>query len=120
MIGRRCSALALLAGLAAASAAAEPPVIVEGRAQPDSIVVSYADLNIGSAAGRATLEGRVRGAARTLCLSHVVEPLDVTLDRRRCYRGAIADAGRQIDQAVTRLNGTRLAGNTSIQVAMPR
>ena len=94
--------------LGAGSAFAEP-VVVEGTRYPTERV-SYADLNLTDDQGISTLKRRVRGAAGRLCLSHSVEPLQVWLASKNCYRGAVADAYSQIDRVIAgQRSGTSLA-----------
>ena len=57
------AAASLVAGLITAGLAAAPAV----AQAPAGIAVSYADLNLGSAAGREALDGRIAGAAAQLC-----------------------------------------------------
>jgi UrcA family protein len=70
-------------------------------AEPMQVNISYADLNIESAAGVRSLHGRLKSAAR-----HVCAPLD---DGRnspanfafvRCYQAALDSAVAQIDRPV--------------------
>lgn len=81
-----------------------------------SASVSYADLDIRNAAGRATLERRVRGTASQLCKPHVGTANGERVQRRRCYLEAAASARPQIDQAVARAQ-TRLASVGTITIA---
>jgi UrcA family protein len=80
-------------GLAGASNAAQPDVL-----EPRQMSVSYADLNIESAAGLKALYGRLQFAARLVCA-----PFDdgqhrtVNFHFRGCYRNAL-------DSAVAKIN----------------
>lgn len=51
--------------------------------------VTYADLDLQSAVGRAALVGRIRSAAGLLCLEDNVAPVGDKLDRTHCYRAAV-------------------------------
>jgi UrcA family protein len=53
--------------LAAAALLASPQVCAFQSAQGDSVVVSYADLNLSSASDRAILEARVERAINHVC-----------------------------------------------------
>jgi UrcA family protein len=73
----------------ASSAHASPAEIVVSNAP--AAHVSYADLDLNSAAGRHSLAGRIRYAADALCLEDNVEPLQIKAERMRCYRTAVAN-----------------------------
>jgi len=87
---------------------------IEVRAE--SAQVSYADLNIGSAAGLATLRQRVRGAASTLCRPNLPGITGERIRRYRCFRAAIASARPQIDAAVARRAAAQLAAARAITI----
>ena len=103
-----CSAIAVtLAGLAVSTPAFAKEVPVVIVASPDVIRqrISYADLNLASLAGEATLNRRVGGAIRSLC----VEATDggdsnflSNLQNNRCRTSAWRQADPQIAQAVQR------------------
>ena len=82
------SAASMLGG-AASPALAAPP---EARTR----IVSYADLNLASAAGRARLESRIERAVRAVCGSPIVWELR-SFDRvQECRAEARADAAAQL------------------------
>ncbi|MEG3175393.1 UrcA family protein [Sphingomonas sp. RB3P16] len=60
--------------------------------------VSFADLDLLGQAGKATLQRRIRAAARRVCDTQGVPSLAVKLDAMRCNRRAIARAAAQIDR----------------------
>ena len=60
--------------------------------------ISFADLDLRGEAGQATLQRRIRGAARRVCDTHGVLPLSVKLGEMRCNRNAIARASVQLDR----------------------
>lgn len=60
--------------------------------------VSFADLDVRGEAGQATLQRRIRGAARRVCGIYGVLPLSVKLGEMRCNRSAIARASAQLDR----------------------
>lgn len=103
----------LCAALAATAAAAAPPIEVQGLR---SIEVSYGDLNMTSGEGLATLDSRIRGAARQLCRPDHSGIMPERVERRACYRTAVADAQAQL--ALSQPAGTRLASRQSIVVAV--
>ena len=64
--------------------------------------VSYGDLDIRSLAGQATLAGRIRAAANTLCTERNVAPLKVKLQQIQCYSSAVASGSTQVDAITVR------------------
>ena len=81
-----------------ANAVSAAPVIVMGSPAPTERV-SVADLNLLGNAGKATLQARIRAAARRVCGSRGSSLADDT-DARRCVRIAIAGALAQVDRTV--------------------
>lgn len=77
-----------------------------------SVVVSFADLNLDSTAGKARLERRIEQAAATVC--GPVDRLSIT-DRRHndeCQQRAIANASRAMVEVVANTrNSIRVAAN---------
>jgi UrcA family protein len=66
---------------------------VAGEASVVTTAVSYAGLDLGSAAGQQMLEKRIRLAARQACgVNPDVRHLALTVDAVRCYRSAVAGA----------------------------
>jgi len=105
---------AALAVAAPAFAQGEAPVIVEGG-RPTA-VVSYADLNLASNSGVATLNGRVSRAASNICVSNTRKDLSAHLAELNCFKSAMAGAKTQIDRAVAD-SRTQLASSGAIKVA---
>lgn len=95
-----------------AGAAQQAPIEVTSR----SVAVSYGDLDLRTVAGRETLDGRVRQAARALCQPDIAGITQERFARRACFRDAIADAGVRIDQAAASFAQTR-TGGAAISVA---
>ena len=91
------------------------PMLVEGGLPV--AIVSYADLNIASAAGRHVLEGRVVRAASDLCLESRRQSLSEFAAQHRCFSVAMAKARVDIDIAVARASG-QLASARTIMVAV--
>lgn len=84
----------ILIGLAAAaflSGTADARSIVVTRDALPTARVSYADLNLASVAGRATLQGRIRSAADTVCEVMGDRSLKTQLAVLSCYHVAVAD-----------------------------
>lgn len=108
MMYRTVIAIAATA-LGAGSAIGQPPVIVEGDPTP-SAVVSYADLDITSAAGEDHLVQRIRAASADLCLENNKEDLQVAVERRDCYNTAVTSGMQQMHTAIAaRQSGAALA-----------
>ena len=89
--------------LAAAAAVFAAPASAESlSADIVQTEVSYADLNLSSVAGRATLEGRVRGAVRSVCGS-IQGPSTAEHERhQKCRSSALAGANAQVDEVLAR------------------
>ncbi|HEX5238983.1 MAG TPA: UrcA family protein [Sphingomicrobium sp.] len=81
------------------SAASAAPILVSVNAVP-AAHVSYADINLASAQGRARLEGRIRGAAENLCAATGDRTIEAYLTARVCYDAAVASGLRQMNDAV--------------------
>lgn len=104
----------------AAPVAAEPIVATAPKGDAQSVLVSYADLNLGSESGMARLESRLRAAARQVCdVRPDMESLRHKLATSRCFDVALErgrDAGREVIAAYR--SGQRLAART-IAIAKP-
>jgi UrcA family protein len=83
----------------AASAASANPIVVSA-ASPPTAHVAYSDLDLASSAGQARLEGRIRAAAESLCVTRGEEALEDLLADRSCYRAAVASGLQQMDRLV--------------------
>jgi UrcA family protein len=57
-----------------------------------TVRVSYADLNLANAEGRATLDRRIAGAARSICGSYFQTDLQMAALVQNCREDAIASA----------------------------
>jgi UrcA family protein len=79
-----------LASLMVASALVVPTV--SNASDSRSVRVSYADLNLGSALGRHTLERRISVAARTVCDIEDSRELALASATNLCRSDAIASA----------------------------
>lgn len=100
------------------SAGAQSRADITVTAEPVAFV-SYGDLNLRTASGVETLNGRVRRAAKQVCgISNGTEPLYAEMNGRTCWRAAVADAQPQIDSAISTFE---FAGRDSrITVALKR
>jgi UrcA family protein len=114
------NSLVKIIGLAAltlaAAAPAAPPIVVEGETQPTA-TISYADLDLGTAAGRARLDSRIRRAAKQLCLDEGVRDLADRLNQKACLNFAVASARPQIEQAIVTAGRSPLPVSKTIVVA---
>ena len=100
---------ALLAAAVSMPAAA----LAQSNSGSRSVAVSYADLDLGSPAGRQTLDERVAGAVRELCGPSWLLSMNETVQRRHCVREAFASARPQVALAVARRGtGTLVAMTT--------
>lgn len=92
---------ALAGALLTACAATSIPA-AHARANIDmgeeNVVVDYRDLDLARPEGRATLQGRLRAAARAVCGAPEREELRAVFARRDCYELAI---GRAIRESAT-------------------
>ncbi|MCW3838450.1 UrcA family protein [Sphingomonas canadensis] len=61
--------------------------------------VSYADLDLGSAAGRAQLEHRIQAAVRLVCEDPKTRDLRREVQNRGCRDTALANAAAQREKA---------------------
>jgi len=96
------------------SALAQPPVVITGDALPFQ-VVSYADLNINSEAGKDRLVDRIRSAAEDLCLDSSKEQVKFEAARHRCYSTALNNGITQMNSAIAeKANGSTLATATLV------
>jgi UrcA family protein len=84
-----CAAAAIAATATGLSASANAQNRIERTA-----VVSYADLDLNSANGRSTLQGRLKGAVRKVCGSYDSKSLVDVQDHGACMDQANASAQR--------------------------
>ena len=99
---------------APAFAQGESPVVVEGGVP--TAVVSYADLDIGSPSGLATLNGRLHRAASRICFADGRTDLATRVAWSRCYESAMTGAKAQLDRAIAD-SKMQLASSGAIKVA---
>ena len=99
-------------------------------ADPDPVVrrISYADLDLASAAGESTLHRRVGGAIRSLCTEAVGPPgmsIETKLADMNCRRSANEQAEPQMANAVQRARDIAMHGSstivaTAISIVLPQ
>ncbi|QYE33065.1 MULTISPECIES: UrcA family protein [Sphingosinicellaceae] len=107
----RNSALFSLAFLASAPSLAAGPLTGSVPIQH----VSYADLNLASNAGQATLQHRVARAIDVVCGETYGAPLSVEATTKTCKRQALVSTARQMTVAVA--NATTQTGRET-QIAI--
>lgn len=91
----RSIALAATACAAAAlSLTATPAAAADITVAPETVTVrvSYADLNLATAQGRARLDRRIAGAARSICGNFFPADLEMAALVQTCREDAIASA----------------------------
>lgn len=77
--------------------------------------VNFADLDLGSAAARATLQGRISAAADRVCDLGGTLRLDDFGASARCYRHAMADGRKQMNEIIAaRVGGTIMAASALV------
>lgn len=81
--------LPAMAALAIATTLVVPTI--SQAAETDSVRVSYADLNLGSAPDQDKLQGRIAYAAEIVCGPADQRDVPFTQKVRECRRGTIAD-----------------------------
>lgn len=89
----RSTFLALAAAMVAA-------VATPAAAQTDSVTIGYGDLNLASQAGRAALDRRIDGAARTVCGRASPLELKTIALGRTCRAEVLADARAQLARVI--------------------
>lgn len=90
---RIAAAFLALASSAATLTASTVPALAEESRQ---IIVQYSDLNLAAPAGRATLEGRIRAAARRVCGPIPVVDVREAQQVRGCHSTAVSTAWDQV------------------------
>jgi UrcA family protein len=100
-------AAAACAAATSLSVFAVPALAAEITVMPETVTVrvSYADLNLATAQGRAQLDRRVAGAARGICGAFFPSDLRMTALVQDCREDAIASA--RIPTAVASAAGAR-------------
>lgn len=79
-----------------------------------SVEVSYAGLDLTSADGRATLDGRIRGAVRQVCGSYDRRDLYEMTDHRSCMQEANFSAKRAKVSLIAKAEAGTLGTSTVV------
>lgn len=112
MFKRPLAALAAAAVTAAAIALTTP--VHAAQPAEDSVAVSYGDLDLSTADGSARFERRVRNAARSLCGSAQLQPINMARQVSACQQSAIANAKADAEIAMAKSDApVRLALRTN-------
>jgi UrcA family protein len=82
--------LSALAAVAAASVLVLPTV--SQADEMNSVRVSYSDLDLATGVGQHTLQRRIAGAAREVCVIEDRKDLEIAMATLECRNGAIAGA----------------------------
>ncbi len=80
-----------------------------------SVEVSYADLDLTSAEGQQTLDGRIRGAVRQVCGSYDPKNLRDSVDHKGCLKEAKMSAKRAKVSLIARAEAGTL-GTSSVVI----
>jgi UrcA family protein len=78
---------------------------IPAAAETVSISVPYADLDLSSPQGMATLEGRIKAASKRICGSVEVRDIHDSVDHQRCVRATNASVSIEL---------ARVTGNPSL------
>ena len=87
----------LAAAVVVASLGAAAPALAQSA---ESVTVSYADLNLGTASGRTALDRRITNAAEQLCGFYQPTELTWAAAVRACQSETVALAQPQVDAAL--------------------
>jgi UrcA family protein len=100
----------LLASIALATAGVSTAVPAQSIDQPFVATISYADLNLDSAAGKAAFEGRVKVVANRYCHDLTISPIAEVVAVADCRASMMSAAQRQLGRTASRSpKGTLLA-----------
>ena len=100
-------ALTLALGTAAAAAAPQAPLATES--------VTFADLDLNSAAGQKTLRHRIEIAAGNVCDLGGMAQMEDFLQSTACFRAAYRNGIRQMQQVVaSRAGGAAIAASALV------
>ncbi|HZG45822.1 MAG TPA: UrcA family protein [Allosphingosinicella sp.] len=86
---RIVAAILALATAGATLTVSSVPALAE---EPRQVIVQYSDLNLAAPAGRATLDARIRGAARRVCGALPTASVKEIQQTRNCQVAAAAQA----------------------------
>jgi len=90
--------------IAAAIAAAAAPAVAQDLEGPRSERVSFADLDLAQAAGRATLEHRVARAVNRLCRMPYAGDIHAMTQHRACRKEAWSSGRQELAAVYSRVD----------------
>ncbi len=90
----------ILAAAVAAAGLSTFTAVGPAIASDSGVAVQHADLNLASAAGRATLDRRIDRAARQVCGTALTIELDLAAEVNACRSDVIAGARAQRDALI--------------------
>lgn len=79
-----------------------------------SVEVTYSDLDLTSADGQATLDGRIKGAVRKVCGSHNSKDIRDTMDHLGCVKEAKQSAKRAKVSLIARAEAGTLGDSAMV------
>ncbi|WP_265563664.1 UrcA family protein [Sphingomicrobium arenosum] len=88
------TAIAATSLVAMPALAGEPIEVVADAPEPQAIVY-HGDLNLMSSAGYASFKGRIKEAARQICLPYNPDPVRIWVRQTGCYKSATKDGFAQ-------------------------
>ena len=83
-----------------ATALAVSGLALPAHASEPTRSIRYADLNLATEAGAATLERRISNAAISICGPYEYRRVDQIGSWRRCYDATVASAAKSVNEAV--------------------
>ena len=110
------AAAALVAGFVNVCGAVGPAV----AQVPETVAVSYADLNLANRAGRAVLDQRIADAAESLCGDFDRRELGRAAAGRECIGATLAAVQPQVDAAIGYRTGTVQVSHNDFSVRVSR
>ena len=107
----------ILAAAVAAAGLSTFTAVGPAMASDAGVAVQHDDLNLTSAAGRATLDRRINRAARRVCGTALTIELDLAAEVNSCRADVIAAARPQRDALVNGIEVAVLRVNRSVRSA---
>ena len=99
---------------AAAAIGSTAATVSPALAAESGIMVPHQDLNLGTAAGRAALDGRIQRAATRICGSALINELKFAAEVAACRADVVATAQEQRDALI---GGQRYAAVRVVRAA---
>lgn len=110
--------LAVAAACVATAAGAEQPLVVTADPTPPPTArVSYADLNLYSAAGQDRLVRRIHSAAGSICIEAGKQPLSTFIQQHRCFNAALKDGVDQMQRLLSARRSSASLASTVLTIS---